>query len=144
MNTDKLNDALVELRHQRALLDTAIVNIENVLKTLQSSTSEPRATSNGKKRKGSYIDLGVKILEQAGQPMHIKEIAKQIGLELGKQIPRASVESSFIRHIATFGKNARVIKVRPAYFTVPSLKHAVSVASSMNMPFESLQSVKSN
>jgi HB1, ASXL, restriction endonuclease HTH domain len=144
MNTDKLNEALVELRHQRALLDAAISNIERVLKTLQSSTSEPRPMSNGKKRKGSYIDLGVKLLEQAGQPMHIKEIAKQIGLELGRNIPRASVESSFIRHIASFGKNARVVKVRPAYFTVPSLKHVVSTAGSLSMPFESLQSVKSN
>ena len=144
MNTDKLNEALVELRHQRALLDTAISNIESVLKTLQASTGEPRTSSNGKKHEGSYIDLAVRILEEAGQPIHIKEIAKKISTLRGKQIPRASVESSVIRHIATYGKNARIVKVRPAYFTVPSLKHVVASSSSMSMPFESLPSIKSN
>ena len=129
MNTDKLNEALVELRHQRALLDAAITNIESVLKTLQASTNEPRTSSKDKKKhEGSYIDLGVRVLEEAGRPVHIKEVAQKISDIKGKRIPRASVESSFIRHIAAFGNEARIAKVRPAYFTVPSLKHASQTA----------------
>jgi hypothetical protein len=127
VNTDKLNEALVELRHQRALLDAAISNIEGVLKTLQSSTSEPRSMSKGKKHEGSYIDLGVQVLEEAGTPLHIKEIAERISKMKGKNIPRASVESSFIRHIANFSHNSRIVKVQPAYFTVPSLKNSSTV-----------------
>lgn len=129
MNTHKLNEALAEMRHQRAVLDVAIKNIESVLATLSEPSSTPLATSDAPRRSAkepSYIDLGVKVLADAGNPLHISEIAKRISESRGKEIPRASVESSFIRHIKAFGDSARIVKVRPAYFGLPAWKSLFS------------------
>lgn len=118
MNTEKLKEALVELVHQRALLDAAIKDIEGVLDTLEGQvdhSASRRRSPDGK----SYIDYGEKVLEQHGKPMHISQIAERIGEMRGKPTPRASVESSFIRHIKSFGPKARIAKVRPAYFGLP-------------------------
>lgn len=123
MNTQKLKDALVEMKHQRALLETAIKNIEGVLTTLGDGTPTESAPSSKRAYEGgSYIDLGQKILEEYGKPMHIVEIAKKISAIKGKPIPRASVESSFVRHIKIFGDKARIVKTRPAYFGLPLWK----------------------
>lgn len=117
MNTQKLKEALVELKHQRTLLDGAIKNIEGVLDALRNGTEAP--TSQRKSSAMSYIDYGESILEQAGKPMHIEEIAKKISEATGKETPRASVESSFSRHIKNFGPKARVVKIRPAHYGLP-------------------------
>jgi len=123
MNTQKLKDALIEMKHQRALLEAAIKNIEGVLATL-GDVSPTESTPSNKKTydEGSYIDLGQRILEEYGKPMHIVEIAKRISELKGKSIPRASVESSFVRHIKIFGDKARIVKTRPAFFGLPLWK----------------------
>ena len=124
MNTDKLKEALIELRQQRELLSAAIADIEGILKTLNGgSAGVPVASGKRSKEKESYIDLSVRILEEAGKPMHIADIAKRISGVRGKLIPRASVESSVIRHIQVFGAKARIIKMRPAYFGLPTFKN---------------------
>jgi hypothetical protein len=120
MNTQKLKEALVELKHQRALLDSAIANLEDILNTLGGV--EPIVTASGKiKSAESYIDLTVRILEEAGKPVHIADIAKKISAIREKKIPRASVESSLLRHMKDNAKT-RVVKVRPAYFGLPIWK----------------------
>ena len=119
MNTQKLTDALLEMKQQRALLDGAIKNIEGVLAALGNSSfvADSPATRKTANATASYIDLGVQILSEAGKPMHVKEIAKRISEIKGKNIPRASVESSFIRHIKANGPNPpRIAKSSPAFF----------------------------
>jgi len=125
MNTAKLKEALLELRHQRALLDAAIANLDGILRTLNDaggvevSTGKLKAASRAD---GSYIDLAVRVLEETAKPMHIKEIAARISALRGQEIPRASVESSVIRHIKSQGHNARIAKVSPAIFGLPIWK----------------------
>jgi hypothetical protein len=122
MNTHKLREALVELKHQRALLDSAITNFEEILKTLNGVAPEVAVSSRKSREKESYIDLSVRILEEAGKPTHITEIAKKISTIRGKTIPRASVESSLLRHMQISRSNPRVVKIRPAYFGLPIWK----------------------
>jgi len=119
VNTQKLTDALLEMKQQRALLDGAIKNIEGVLAALGNSSfvADTPATRKTANAPASYIDLGVQILSEAGKPMHVKEIAKRISEIKGKNIPRASVESSFIRHIKGNGPTPpRIAKSGPAFF----------------------------
>jgi hypothetical protein len=130
MNTHKLTDALLEMKQQRALLDGAIKNIEGVLAALGNSSFVPETPASRKTANAtaSYIDLGVQILAEAGKPMHIAEIAKRISALKGKSIPRASVESSFIRHIKGTGPNPpRIAKSSPAHFGLSVWKPLFSV-----------------
>ncbi len=122
MNTQKLREALVELKHQRALLDTAIASFEEILRTLNGVAPQAAPTSDSRKAKESYIDLAVRILEETGKPMHIVDIAKRVSEIKGKAIPRASVESSLLRHMQNSGTSTRVVRVRPAYFGLPIWK----------------------
>ena len=67
MNTEKLKEALVELRHQRALLDGAISNLDNILKTLNGVSASTASSSGRHMESESYIDLAVRILEEHGK-----------------------------------------------------------------------------
>ena len=130
MNTQKLREALVELKHQRALLDTAISNFEEILSTLDGVA--PQAiTKRDDRNKESYIDLAVRILEEVGKPMHIVEIAKRVSQIRGKTVPRPSVESSLLRHMQIRGVSSRVVKVRPAFFGLPIWKTFTKEASNL-------------
>jgi len=123
MNTQKLTEALVEMKHQRALLDAAIKNLEGILASLDGTSAPVSASTRSRKPEiGSYIDLGEQILAESGKPMHIAGIAAKISDLRGKNIPRANVESSFLRHIQTSKDAARIIKVRPAYFGLAAWK----------------------
>jgi len=122
MNTQKLKEALVELKHQRALLDNAIANFEEILRTLNGVSPDAVVSSSKPRENGSYIDLTVRLLEESGKPMHIVEIAKKISAIRGKAIPRPSVESSLLRHMKVSRSDPRVTKVRPAYFGLPIWK----------------------
>jgi len=129
MSTVKLKEALVDLQRQRTILDGAITHLQNVIAMLDG---EPQNSNEQKveKRPTSYIDEGILILEQAGKPLHISEIARRIGhVRQQEDISRASVESSFIRHIATKGSKARVVKVSPGHFGLPSWKSLLPLSS---------------
>ena len=133
MNTQKLREALVELKHQRALLDTAIANFEEILRTLNGVAPQAAPTSNTHRAKESYIDLSVRIIEEVGKPMHIVDIARRVSEIKGKNIPRPSVESSLLRHMQTSGTNARVTRVRPAYFALPIWKTFAKEPASLTL-----------
>lgn len=122
MNTDKLKEALVELKHQRAMLDGAISNLENILKTLNGVSASTTSSSGRHVESESYIDLAVRILEEHGKPMHIADIAKKVSAIRGREIPRPSVESSLLRHMKVSSGRPRITKVRPAYFGLPEWK----------------------
>jgi hypothetical protein len=122
MNTAKLKEALVELKHQRALLENAIRNFEEILETLNDTAPQTVSLTGKNVENESYIDLTVRILEEHGKPMHITEIAQKISEIRGKTVPRPSVESSLLRHMKVSRTRPRVSKVRPAYFGLPIWK----------------------
>lgn len=123
MRTEKLNEALIEMKRQRGLLDAAIKNIEQVLSSLSDTASEkPLVAGIRAPERSSYIDLAEQILAEAGNPMHIGIIAAKISTVRGREIPRASVESSIIRHIKAYGDKSRIIKTKPAFFGLKAWK----------------------
>lgn len=130
MNTTKLKEALVELQQQRAILDGAISNIQRIIATMNGG-SEAALTSDPHVSRSSYIDDGVRILEIAGQPLHIDEITKKVSEMRREEIDRPSVESSFSRHISKT-KNSRVVRVRPGYYGLPAWKTIIHEPQSGN------------
>lgn len=116
MNTTKLKDALIEMQHQRAILDTAIDQLQKVLVALNGGNQEPEKVKPGRPgmQEGSIPDQGIQILEANGKPMHVVEIAKKVSQIRGREVTRYSMESSFMRHIKS--KNPRVRKVGPGIF----------------------------
>jgi hypothetical protein len=120
MNTEKLREALVELQNQRATLDTAISNIQNVLAMLngQQSTTVKAPVVDATR---TYIDYGVEVLRNSGKLMHVTAIANAIGALRGTTVSRASVESSFIRHIAKT-KTPRLTKAPKSMYGLPEWK----------------------
>jgi hypothetical protein len=121
VNTSKLKEALAELQQQRLILDGAISSIQRIIATMNGG-AETASVAEPEARKTSYIDDTVKLLEIAGQPLHIKEITKQIGEMRGAESARASIESSLGRHIELLKERARVVKVRPATYGLPIWK----------------------
>jgi hypothetical protein len=131
MNTGKLKEALVELQQQRSILDGAISNIQRII-AMMNGGSETVSVAEPETRKTSYIDDTVKILEVSGEPLHVREIAKQIAEMRGSNsVSRASVESSLTRHIQGKGR-ARVAKVKPGYFGLSSWKSIIHDPKSDN------------
>ncbi len=124
MNTAKLKEALVELKHQRAMLDGAISNLESILRALNGSGTAAPVERHAETE--SYIDLTVRILEESGKPMHVSDIAKRISEIREKNVPRPSVESSLLRHMKVSRVRPRIVKVRPAYFGLPEWKNLFS------------------
>ena len=112
LNTGKLREALVELQHQRAILDRAIQDLQNIIEMMNGVAPYV----GYKRRQRSYIDDGVAVLEQTGEPMHIIEIAKKIGEIHGREVSRGSVDSTFSRYIRSVGNRSRIIRVRHGYF----------------------------
>lgn len=132
MNTNKLKEALAELQHEQAILGGVISQLQNIIATGNGSVSLKLSSAEKEQqteRSPSYIDHAVMVLELSGQPLHISVIAKKIADMRGKEVARASVESSVIRHISSLNNRARIIKVKRAHFGLPSWK-AIPQASS--------------
>jgi len=119
VNTTKLKEALVELQQQRAILDGAIKNIQNVLSALHGGEPAPH-TAAVVAGKASYIDLGVQVFEATGQPLHILEVCRKMSDLRGEKLQRGNVESSFIRHIKTTAERARIAKFGPSTYGLPT------------------------
>jgi hypothetical protein len=98
MNTTNLEQTITEMQHQRRVLDTAIDQLQEVLDTLNGRT-EQTSIAIPREKKLSISDLGMKVLEEHGQPMHIKEIASKVGEKRGRGVTRASMEVSFMQTI---------------------------------------------
>lgn len=123
MNTTKLKDAIIEMKHQRAALNSAIEQLEKVLSALNGGgEAQEQPLTDRSVHQGEDItipDCGIKILESNGRPMHITDIAAKASTLLGREISRGSMESSFKRRIESAKKkNTRpeVKKVRRGIF----------------------------
>jgi hypothetical protein len=129
MNTVKLSEALNELQSQRSVLDAAISNIQNVLAMLngQQDNAKIPTPSMLSDASRSYIDDAVDALRNAGKPMHITKLAIAISELRGKEVSRASVESSFIRHIAKT-KVSRLTKTARSTYGLPEWKQQPMLA----------------
>ena len=123
VNTNKLKEALAELQHQKAMLDGAITQLQNIIATVNGGALQDQSShEHGRREARTYIDEAVTVLEMSGQPLHISKIAEKIGEIRNKEVARASVESSIIRHASSLGHRARIVKVRRGFFGLPSWK----------------------
>jgi hypothetical protein len=109
MNITSLERTISEMQRQRTVLDIAIDQLQKVLDGLNGKIEEQTTTYESDaivwppripgEKKLSISDLGIKILEEHGKPMHIKEIAKKAGEMRGREVTRTSMEASFMQSI---------------------------------------------
>ncbi|MEO8129039.1 MAG: hypothetical protein ABI822_18185, partial [Bryobacteraceae bacterium] len=115
----------------------AISHLENAISLLESAGADPREVASmstptevvapsplpplsiirGGSR--SYIDDSELILQRAGHPMHARDLAEALSSLRGKEIPRTSMESTVIRHIADLKDRARLAKMGPSIYGLP-------------------------
>jgi uncharacterized protein YaaW (UPF0174 family) len=111
MNISSLEQTITEMQDQRRLLDSAINQLQEVLDALNGRT-EQTSIAIPREKKLSISDLGIKILEEHGKPMHIKEIAKKAGEMRGRQVSRTSMQASFMQTIKRAMKAGNKVPVR--------------------------------
>jgi hypothetical protein len=103
MDTTNLKQTIAEMQDQKAVLDRAIDQLQEVLNDLNGRTEQAIITMpRGKKL--SIADLGIKVLQEQGERMHIKEIARKVGEKRGRGVTRASMEVSFMQTIKRANK----------------------------------------
>jgi hypothetical protein len=141
MNTVKLRDALEELHAQRGVIDSAISHLESAISVLESAGAQqttspatdlesspaiplaPLAIIRGATR--SYIDDAELMLQREGRTLHARDLAEGMSRLRGKEIPRASMESTLIRHITDLKDRARIAKMGPSLYGLPAwVQHA--------------------
>lgn len=124
MNNPKVLEAIAELESQRKTIDDAILHLRRAHEALNgspvglSATIRGAATVEGSLTVSSYVDEAVRALEANGAALHINPIIDFIGKIRGERPPRASVESSLIRHISKTSM-PRVVKVGKSIYDLP-------------------------
>lgn len=127
MNTSKLKEALLELKAQRTVLDGAIASLEKII-TMMNGESEtygisPTATlvmTKRRKSNPSYIDFAVSVLRNHNKPMSTKDLTYEVTKLKGKEVKRVSLEATLFKHIRTSKEDARIEKLGPGYYGLPS------------------------
>lgn len=131
MDLSKLKTALSDLMDKRAILDDAIANLQKAIHALNGNETQPVTTSfraaqtpmtaPATTQDPSYSEEAIAIVEQLGRPVHIDRILKAMETTRGRELVRASVESSILRYIKRNGDKARIKKFGkgtygPAFF----------------------------
>lgn len=119
MNTSKLYEALAELEAQQKTFAEAIASLRKILSPLEEQA--PVTSKIAEDASRSYIDDAEAILQEHGRPIHAKDLTAKISALRGSPVPRASVESSMIRHIAK-AKQPRLAKFGKSTFGLPAWK----------------------
>lgn len=120
MNVSKLKEALFDLQRQRMLIDNAIGTLQKVIEAAGVSNGESAASSeNAPLKRLGYVDLTVNLLQESGKPLHVNAIAASISKLAHREVSRAAVESTLIRHMAVKGDRALVSRVSPGTFGLP-------------------------
>jgi hypothetical protein len=115
MNSPKLLDAIAELKAQRRIIDDAIVHLERAVSALSGTPPSPQTAHTTFGGTSSYVDEAVLAIQAEGGALHVNKIVDFIAQLRGSKPPRASVESSIIRHISKT-KNPKLSKVAPSTF----------------------------
>lgn len=106
MNLSKLREQIADLKAERDRIDHAIQALESLLSGLNTDQViperprphiEPRISRGKRRQDQSYRALGIKILREAGKPVHITDVTSLVSEFRGKPVKRAAVESSLIR-----------------------------------------------
>jgi hypothetical protein len=128
MNLSKLREQIADLKAEREHIDSAIQALERVLSGLgpdQGRTAErPRlhlehkGTRGSRRQEQSYRALAIKILREAGKPVHITEITNLVSQLRGKLVARAAVESSLIRAMKKPSMSGRLKRDAPGMFVL--------------------------
>lgn len=131
MSILRLTAILGEMKTQRAAMDAAIVHVESAIQELKSagenSVSVPSQSSamvvpigvtnqNGSR---SYVDDAVFLIQQAGHPIHARDLALKLSELRGREIKRSAMESTLIRHVIDLKERSRLIKTAPSTFGLP-------------------------
>jgi len=123
MNTHKLRDALAEMEAEQSALNDGIAAIRRIIASFETDTTAkaPLRIANKDAGQRSYIDDGEEVFQAVGKPLHIKDITARFSEMRGAPVNRASVESSFIRHIAK-AVNPRLAKFGKSTFGLAAWK----------------------
>lgn len=114
-----MTEALNEMRANRDILDLAISHLEKALSALSNGNPVAHASiaeghldvpKYNKTSPRSYIDDAVVIISDAGHPLHARDLAEKMSKIRNRVIPRASMESTLIRHITDLKERARLSK----------------------------------
>lgn len=133
MNTAKLREALADLEQQRNVIDDGIKVLRKVIAAMESPEKAPEIQRFPRLGRMSYIDDAVYVLEGTSRPMHINELTEAIrSLREGKRVSRASVESSLVRHISTFGDKSKIIKMGPSKYGLPAWRNLLELPEQIN------------
>jgi hypothetical protein len=120
MNTSKLKDALLELRAQRTVLDGAISGLEKIIAAMNGGPEQHSNVISNSNIYRSYVDFAVSVLENRNKPMSTKDLTFEVTRLKGKDVSRASLEATLFKHIQSEKENARIEKVGPGFYALPS------------------------
>lgn len=121
MDTQKIREALEDLHSKRVVIDQAISSLEKALSLLSGEAAVPTTTSihavRGRRPKSekSYIDRAADLLSNVEQ-MHIDEILKQIGSQVGYPVSRGTVDAGISREIRERGNASRFERAAPGVY----------------------------
>ncbi len=105
-----------------AELDRCIAELQAMIAKLSKVKDD--APSQQDSRRGdspSYVDMAEDYLTSNGKPAHITQIVEYINTVRQKpEVKRASVEAALLRHVASKGTSARVVKFGRAMYGLPT------------------------
>lgn len=131
MNTNKLREALAEMEAERKVLDGGIESVRLVIARFEDKHNQsmalPTADAHDVVVQRTYIDDAVDVFRAVGEPIHMKLVVQRISALRGSEVGRASVESSFIRHIGK-AANPRLAKFGKGVFGLAEWKEKPTLA----------------
>ena len=116
VNTKNVEEALLDLEHRRAGIEHAIATLRHMLALMRENAQEAANVEVVIDPPRSCLQDALEVLEHAGRPLHISEIAELLSAKRGRKMTRASVQSTLIHHINSLGNEAKIRKVRPCYY----------------------------
>jgi hypothetical protein len=132
MNVETLKAELVAAKELRQSIAEGIEHLEKAIAafeqhgTLEASQREPSSSViamepiNTRTAPGSYVDDAVRLIMQAGHPLHARDLADGMSRLRNKTVSRASMESTLIRHMQDLKERARVARTAPSTFGIPN------------------------
>ena len=124
MDTQKIVDALEDLRSKRSILDQAIRSLESALTVMQGSAetvefvvhaSSAPLRRQRRQAKSSNMDHAIDVLGSVEQ-MHIQELAERVSKLAGHPVSRGSLDGGISREIRVNNGSSRFDRVSPGTY----------------------------